>query len=260
MNNIKNGILNIAAIIGPNGVFAGRSGNAIKWTAAVEMIGWKDIDTDVIYLEKKRIVWEVNYEEIDEYRELIKANSIVNLLVNKSENRLSLERVLVQNYQDDDLARVLEQSRQPVFYDDHILGRFILDKTIEQFCMPIVWSGENGELYFQNNQDEELIRSTLQTGYVLFEDQEVWSKRVKEYAAEKLVALANDWCEEAEDTNTFDEITASIFVKRIRLSSITIAPDGDFEIFFYDDDMFAGHSIIVNGNVNGVFTDAMIAG
>ncbi|WP_416234886.1 DUF2262 domain-containing protein [Priestia megaterium] len=33
-----------------------------------------------------------------------------------------------------------------------------------------------------------------------------------------------------------------------------------FDFYFSDGDMFAGHSIIVEGNINGTFTRAQIAG
>jgi hypothetical protein len=46
----------------------------------------------------------------------------------------------------------------------------------------------------------------------------------------------------------------------MKLSSISVYPDGDFDLFFDDGDMFWGHSIIVTGNINGEFSSAEIAG
>ncbi|MED4152547.1 DUF2262 domain-containing protein [Priestia aryabhattai] len=35
---------------------------------------------------------------------------------------------------------------------------------------------------------------------------------------------------------------------------------GNFDFYFFDGDIFAGHSIIVEGNINGTFTRAQTAG
>ncbi len=37
-------------------------------------------------------------------------------------------------------------------------------------------------------------------------------------------------------------------------------PDGDFAAYYDDDDLFWGHVILVEGNINGEISDAYIAG
>ncbi len=49
-------------------------------------------------------------------------------------------------------------------------------------------------------------------------------------------------------------------MSRISLESLHAYPDGEFEVYCHDGDLFWGHVIIVSGNINGTFQDAHIAG
>src|ERR1700722_6846217 len=69
--------------------------------------------------------------------------------------------------------------------------------------------------------------------------------RVKDYAALRLLALRNDaWSDEGEPPLESDE-----FKDRMRLESITVHPDGDFEYWYNDGDLFWGHAIHVSGSL-----------
>lgn len=103
------------------------------------------------------------------------------------------------------------------------------------------------------------MREALKTAHTLFNDEEKWNKIIRKYASQKLLDLANDWLED-DDEAEVDEITEEMFINLMEFSNLTVYPDGDFNMYFYDGDMFWGHSIIVSGNINGQFTSAEIAG
>ena len=63
-----------------------------------------------------------------------------------------------------------------------------------------------------------------------------------------------DWNEELE------EITEADFAKRIQITSLVMEPEGDYSVYYNDDDMFWGHSVIVEGNVETGMERAYIAG
>ena len=46
----------------------------------------------------------------------------------------------------------------------------------------------------------------------------------------------------------------------IEIQDIVAYSDGEFTAYCSDGDIFLGHSIIVNGNINGEFDDAQMAG
>jgi hypothetical protein len=255
MNSFERKETDIAAVTGANGVSAGISQGDIKWTAMLSIIAWKDLGTQKILKERKTIVWPVDDKELAEYRSLINSNSIIRLLIKDIGDKFSLIRVISTDYDDDDLNHILNEALKPVYYDDDLLGRFTLDRRIETFTSPVIWAGEKGTLYFDYDKDESEMKLSLQTAHTLFEGQYLWSAKIKAYAAKELVDLANDWLMENEA-----EITEEMFVNRINFDSMSVEPNGSFEIFYFDGDIFAGHSIIVNGNINGEFTSAEIGG
>lgn len=255
MDSFESNEMDIAAVTGAYGVAAVKSQGDIKWTATLDIIAWKDLSSQVIWKEKKRIIWPVDDKELAEYRSLINSDSIVRLLIEDIGDSFSLIKVISTDYDDDDLNHILNEALKPVYYDDDLLGRFTLDRGIETFSNPVIWAGEKGVLYFNYDKDENEMKLSLQTAHTLFEGQYLWSAKIKAYAAKELVDLANDWLMENEA-----EITEEMFVNRINFDSICVEPNGSFEIFYFDGDIFAGHSIIVNGNINGEFTSAEIAG
>lgn len=56
------------------------------------------------------------------------------------------------------------------------------------------------------------------------------------------------------------QMTKEDFAKRLMISKVCVSTDGNFEIFYDDDDMFWGHVVIVSGNIETGIDDAYIAG
>ena len=68
----------------------------------------------------------------------------------------------------------------------------------------------------------------------------------------RLLPLKNDdWLDEDED-----EVLPDQFKERMKLNSITVRPDGRFEFWHGDDDMFWGHAIHISGNLSKGLTGA----
>ena len=87
-------------------------------------------------------------------------------------------------------------------------------------------------------------------------DQEEWNRRVLARASEDLLELKNDsWLEEDEE-----ELDAEKFEARLELESIEVRPDGEFCFWFEDGDLFWGHSITVEGTLEGGPEQADIQG
>lgn len=253
-------VMEVAAVTGASGIGAGRAGKDIMWTASIKLIAWKTLGADApVDKEELRLEWLADDEEWQKSRNIMEPNSIVRLQVRRAEKSMMLVKVLETGYRDPDLEIVLQQSMQPVFYHDEMLGEFELDKSVKLFERKLLWAGEEGTLYFDWNEDTPIMMSALETAYALFKDQNEWSAKIKLYAAKQLTGLANDWLQESDETE-INEITNEMFIGFMELSSISVYPEGDFEIFYYDGEMFGGHSIIVCGNIDGNLTSAEIAG
>lgn len=66
--------------------------------------------------------------------------------------------------------------------------------------------------------------------------------------------------EDAETAEDAPEITKEDFARRLSISELGISTDGEFEIYYNDNDMFWGYVIIVSGNLEEGLDGAMMAG
>lgn len=259
-NRFTDNIIEVAAITGASGVGAGRAGKDIMWSASIKLIAWKNLSiNEPIRKEEIRLEWVVDDEEWKKSREILEKNTVVRLQVRKAEKSMMLVKILDIAHRDDDLEIILQNSMKPVFYNDELIGEFELDKSVKLFKKIISWAGEEGSLYFDWDEDKNIMESALETAHVFFENQDKCNMKIRMYASEELVELANEWLQDNDEAE-IDEITKEMFIDFMKLDSISVYPEGDFEIFFFDGDMFWGHSIIVSGNINGNFTSAEIAG
>ncbi|MED3572894.1 DUF2262 domain-containing protein [Cytobacillus praedii] len=258
-NRFTDEVIEIAAVTGALGIGAGRVGGAKLWNASIPLIAWKNILANETRIEELRLEWQVNDEEWEHSRDILKKNTVVRLLVRRAENSMMLVKVLETAYKDEELEMVLQESLKPVFYMDEVLGKFELDKSVKTFEKQVLWAGEEGNLYFDWDENESGMKAALETAYALFENQKEWNTKIRRYAAKELTELANDWLQDNEEAE-IDEITNDMFMDLMQLDSISVYSDGDFNFFFFDGDMFWGHSIIVSGNINGDLTSAEIAG
>lgn len=253
-------LIEIIALTGHSGVSGSKFGERSLWTASIDLLAWKDLRNGQHAVKKEiSLDWLVTDEELEESRGLLKAHKIVKLQVRKAENMMMLVRVLDNHYQDDELEKILHEELKPVYYNDEILGQFELEKSVNLFQKEISWLNEDCSLYFNWNENKAAMEASLKTAHELFNNQAQWDKAIRSYAAKELVDLANDWLQDNEEAE-ITEITKELFVGLMSIDSISVYDDGEFEIFFSDGDMFWGHSIIVNGDINGNFTSAEIAG
>lgn len=253
-------VIEIVAVTGPSGVGGGKAGGDTLWRASITLIAWRELSSSNhnVIQEEKRLEWLADDKQLDESREWLDKDSVVKLAVRRGENSFMLVKVLNDSFHDEELESLRDEMQKPVYYTDEKLGTFTLDRSVQTFEKAIVWSKEEGTLYFDHDEPEEMT-AALATAHTLFEDELKWSDSIRNFAADELVELANDWLADDEDAE-LDEITTEIFISKLELSSISVSSNGDFTIYFYDGDMFWGHVIIVEGNVNGTFDSAYIAG
>lgn len=256
----KKDIVEILAVTGASGVGAGNAGKDIMWNASIQLIAWREINSrGPVIKEKTRLEWLVDDKEWKTSSKILKANSIARLLVRRSEKSMMLVKVVELECKDNELEIILQESLKPVYFFDETLGKFKLDKTVNLFETKVRWANEEGNLYFDWDEDNLVMNASLNTAHVLFKDQENWNMKIREYASEELLGLANEWLQDNDEANV-NEITKDMIIALMKLDSISVQPEGDFEIFFFDGDMFWGHCIIVRGNTKGEFFSADIAG
>ena len=75
--------------------------------------------------------------------------------------------------------------------------------------------------------------------------------------ATQMLEMAEDWRDEDEEP---DPITLESFVNRVKLESIVFDEDGSAELYYFDDNIFAAHTIMASVNADGKLERTTIAG
>ncbi len=261
-------VVEIQAVVGACGFSGGKAGKEKLWSASVELTAWKDEKSGEIYKGEFLLGTAADDRLLHLLQEQVKADSIIRAKVRIDEDKkrfLLLESV--QAGDDPSLKEILKEQIQEVAMEVEGLGRFLLDRSVNWFAAAVEWMGKEVELTF-DQEEEEVMEHAIRTAKALMADQAGWDRRIREYAADELLELANEWA--AEDTNeemveVLDEmgellVSRKQFMERMELETINVLEDEEFEFWFRDGDMFWGHSIRVSGSLSGRLDGAHIEG
>lgn len=232
--------LTILAVTGANGFGGGKAGKEKLWTASIGLTAWMEEDSPDIH-RGEFVLSTVGDEQLLEIlRRRTRPDFIIKFRGRVSEDgqRLLLLDLPEPGF-DPDLKAILEEQKKPVTFWEEGLGTFTLDRRVDWFETEVDWLGGQISLVFDAGEDRAEV---LQKAKTLLSGAADWDERIRAYAADDLLASANDWAEDGE-------ITREQFIQRMELESIEIRADGSFEFWFADGDMFYGHSIHVSGDM-----------
>lgn len=253
-------LMEITGVVGARDATGSSLAGDAHWTLAFTCNAWRvgDAPIDTRPLTVRRRVSE---DELAHFRGRLRADTIVRFKARAAiENALGTPQALLETIvgpviDDQDLNRFLAQARQPISLDDAQFGMFTFDRSIGWFSATTRWGGQPITLNLVAENRIEAERA-LRTARELRHAQPSWQERIERFAVERLLALKNEsWL--GEDETPFD---AARFGARMTLESISAYPDGSFEFWHDDGDLFWGHSILVRGNLADGPTDADIPG
>ena len=252
------------------GISASRIGKEKLWTASVTILAFLDVATGELTEDKCYLEWQLTDEENQSSRKIfhLKGESIYRLKVQESfpftnqdtgkeiKKTFWVKEVLERDCHEERLNVILEKFRKPVIIQPDGCEELVLDKSLGMFSGEGTWNGKHCLIHLDVDEDgAETANESLDTLKKLMSYCREWDQKARKYAAAELVECANDWAEEEEK-----EITEDEFAKRLSISEVCASIDGDFEIFYDDDDMFYGHVVIVSGNIETGIDDADMAG
>lgn len=146
---------------------------------------------------------------------------------------------------DPELNQAAADLQKPVVHRDHQFGEFTLDRRVDWYTAETKWNRAVVALNLSLDESGKLD-SALQIARALWKDQTRWTKRIEDYAVQELLPLKNEsWLGDDEV-----ELTADQFKKRMTLESVTVGPDGTFDFWHSDGDLFWGHSIQISGSLS----------
>ena len=162
-----------------------------------------------------------------------------------------------------ELDRILAEYQRSVEITDPLCGHFVLERNYDWFSAEVDWLGEECSVSLEIDDDNsETANAALTAFKQLYAKLPEWDAKFRDFAAAELTENANDWQADAAENEEkeYQPLTEAEFARRISISEFNMNPDGDFTAYYDDDDLFWGHVILVEGNINGEISDAYIAG
>jgi hypothetical protein len=253
-------IVDLLGMVSPNGVTGGRSRGEELWTLRFVFDAWR-IHGGAVQTRPLTIRRKVSEQELAQFRGLIRPYMVIRIRARVASDspfggpETLLESFVGRDDLDAELNAHATQLQKPVTYDDPVFGTFSLDRRIGWFTGTTVWKGHPVALHLSAAASAD-VQAALTTAHYLWQAQDGWDQRIRDCAARILLPLKNEsWLGEGEA-----EVTADQFKQRMKLESVTAHPDGSFEFWHADGELFWGHSIQVNGSISEGPTEADIAG
>ncbi|MEL6705114.1 MAG: DUF2262 domain-containing protein [Bacteroidota bacterium] len=160
---------------------------------------------------------------------------------------------------DDDLLDLAERLRAPQTMETARFGMLTEDQQLGWMESTATWSETTVRLTLnlglRGYIDADDFAPALATAEQLWTDEAAWNARVEACAATLFDVWDGGW-RQPDDT----EDTPEAFVARMTLDAIACAPDGAFEFWYDDGDLFAGHAVLVRGTLADGPTETTLAG
>ena len=241
------GELTLLAVTGANGFGGGKVGKEKLWRASIGLTAWMEEDSPDIHRGEFVLSTIADDRLLGVLQRRAPQDFIIKFKGRVSEDgkRLLLLDLPEPGF-DPDLKAILEEQKKPVTFWEEGLGTFTLNRQVDWFETELDWLGTEISLTIDMEEERE---EALRNAKTLLASAADWDKRVRAYAADELVSLANDWSQDMDEDGETPTITREQFMERMELESIEIGGDGSFTFWFGDGDLFYGHSIRVSGDL-----------
>lgn len=261
----------IIVLINSKGTFVSKitSENESSLVANVELIAYIDCMTNELIKSNSKVEWPITTEDINKnFIYNIEKYHIYHLKVKELDpNNFLLVDVLERDLENQLLKKTLKECEQKaaIVIEEPDLGKFTLDKNLKAFISQMDWLNPKKQINVSLNIGEnsrikalEKVGAFFNTLEKLVGNKKEWDKKLKIYAAENLIDLANELRKNLKGMFKFIKIWKWRFIGKIELINLDINPNGEFIATFDDKKLFVGHKIIINGNINGELLNSVI--
>lgn len=252
---------------------------------AVDFIASVNTQTGELSEEKGRLEWMVpnppgrtgwgyDFRQYQIYHIRARKNIPITLtpdMLSTMNNCYMVVEVLEENIQETRLDAIREHLMKPVTIKDAVFGTFVLDRQFSDFEGTVDWLGTECSVSLETDeQDGDTAGKAYAHLQELYKNRAEWDDKLRQFAAEELLELANEWFDdEDDDDDDFEDedgedeihithITKKEFLRRISANGIVVTPSGDLTFYYDADDMFTDHAIIIDADMDGNMSGANI--
>ena len=239
--------------IGDNSVFG--LGSPIS-SCGIMYVAYQEANGEIVE-ERGRVLFDGDKKLFTEMQSKVQENSIISIQSIKEGKTFYVKEILNLNVKADQKQKIyLEKQAEPVTFIDEKFGEFLLNKRIDSFEGSTEYNGNKISIMIDNKEE------CIKTLHIIYEDIDSFLEKAAKYAAQKLLELADIWCQDAwdEDDGEYVTLTEVEFINRMTIETISLSENGNYSLWYDDGDMFWGHAICVDGNINEGFKDASMQG
>lgn len=251
-----------------SGVSGGKAAGDTCWTMNADFLAY-ECDGE-IFENRGFLCWlasnddEEREGESDKFKSnmiyRIKARELKEKQTERYRNRLLVTQILDCNVKSPQLETILAKYNEPITIEDDILGTLTLDKQYFELSTEIQF-GNNEDVCISmdvDDEDKDSWQEPINVARQLVQNAEKLDMDMRKFAAKALTGNANDWQDNLGED--LPEITQEQFAQRITLESLHVYDDGDYTAYYDDDDMFYGHVVVIDGNIDTGFESSYIEG
>ena len=234
------------------------------WEMTVVTLGIMFCDTGEVSTKEERLDWSVTDEDRNGEKGWgrFRNEQICRLKIRRMKEEWAKGLVVrpwciseaIKPHEDcPELLAILDERNKPVIIEDKVLGILQLNRDFDIFEGAVSWCGTEVILSLEVNPESKSSWSRARTAAKkLVVDMENWNKSMREFAANELTQLANDWLTQDEENSRdakMNPITEEEFARRIFMTELTVTSGGSFTAFFDCDEMFADHAVTIYGSL-----------
>ena len=154
-----------------------------------------------------------------------------------------------------EFAAIRQEIEQPIVIESTLFGELLLDRKSSRIECDQDWNGAEIMLSIEANENLSVDLS-LTAAERLWQEQELWERTMKEFAARELLPLKNSsWLEAGEQP-----LSPQTFLSQISLTNIQVFASGAFEFWFDDGGLFLEHLLVIEANHETGPISATLAG
>lgn len=254
-------VMEIIGLVDPSGAGRSRWKGDPEWTFSANLIAWRlpggPVQRTPVRLERPADdeAYAVLGPAFDPY-DLVRIKVRMPPPEEDGVRHAFLETLVHTIVDDDELEAFAAALQAPVVVQDAQLGALTLDRSLSWFTGELAWRGGSVQVHLPAGPDDRpLMVPEARAVVAALAD---WEDRARQRIREDLLELFNDtWRDEESDPAP---LSVEAFQARLSLSSFELG-EGRGLTFWYDDgDLFAGHSIEVQGDLDEGFSSAGLAG
>ena len=234
------------------------------WEMTVVTLGIMFCETGEVSTKEEQLDWPVTDEERDSEKGWgrFRNEQICRLKIRRMKEEWAKDLVarpwciseVIKPYEDcPELLAILDERNKPVIIEDKVLGILQLNRDFDIFEGAVSWCSMEVILSLEVNPESKSSWSRARTAAKkLVVDMENWNKSMREFAANELTQLANDWLAQDEENSRDakkNPITEEEFAQRISMTELTVTSGGSFTAFFDCDEMFVDHAVTIYGSL-----------